>query len=182
MDKMVNDILKRIKSILGFKTDIELSSYLEVTPQSISKWKKRESLDYELLINKLPDDIDLNWLFRGKNIDVIEIPISKMQNVEYNPGFNWKDTQDHYGRAVSDYNKLYKEYERVISIVENYKSVHDILTDKIETLKIENLKFKSQIDILQETIMKMNAFYTQDEEELSEMSVKKVPENNPEYK
>jgi len=61
-----------MKTILGFKSDIELSSYLGTTPQSISKWKKRNSLDYELLISKLNNKVNLNWLFYGEGEPVSE--------------------------------------------------------------------------------------------------------------
>lgn len=57
-------LLKKLKSHLGIQTNIELSRVLDVKPNTISTWKRRNSLDYELIIsicNML--DIDLNLLF-----------------------------------------------------------------------------------------------------------------------
>lgn len=145
---MANDILKRIKSILGFKTDIELSSFLDVTPQSISQWKKRNSLDYELLINKLPDDIDLNYIFRGT--------------------------------SISNDSVLETEYERAVQKNKNILNVNEILGEEIISKNKDIMKLEAKIEILQETIMKMNTFYNQ--EEVPGMPIKYVAENSPEYK
>ncbi|RNL84089.1 hypothetical protein ED312_14190 [Sinomicrobium pectinilyticum] len=57
-------LLKKLKNHLGIQTNIELSRVLDVKPNTISTWKRRNSLDYELIIsicNML--DIDLNALF-----------------------------------------------------------------------------------------------------------------------
>ncbi|SFW38102.1 Bacteriophage CI repressor helix-turn-helix domain-containing protein [Sinomicrobium oceani] len=60
-------LLKKLKSHLGIHTNIELSRVLDVKPNTISTWKRRNSLDYELIIsicNML--DIDLNTLFSNE--------------------------------------------------------------------------------------------------------------------
>ncbi|RAV29676.1 helix-turn-helix domain-containing protein [Sinomicrobium soli] len=57
-------LLKKLKNYLGINTNIELSRILDVKPNTISTWKRRNSLDYELIIsicNMM--DIDLNVLF-----------------------------------------------------------------------------------------------------------------------
>lgn len=57
-------VLKKIKKILGVKTDLELSEILGVKPNTISSWKKRNSLQYESLINLCKEHkINLNDLF-----------------------------------------------------------------------------------------------------------------------
>lgn len=57
-------VLKRLKKILGIKTDLQLSILLDVKPNTISSWKKRDSLQYESLIAICQENkIDLNALF-----------------------------------------------------------------------------------------------------------------------
>lgn len=49
---------------MGIKTDLQLADILDVKPNTISSWKKRDSLQYEGLIALCKDHkIDLNELF-----------------------------------------------------------------------------------------------------------------------
>lgn len=59
-----NDVLNRMKKLLRVKTDLELSKLLDVRPNTLSTWKKRDSLDYSTIIElcKLYK-IDLNQVF-----------------------------------------------------------------------------------------------------------------------
>lgn len=57
-------VIKKLKKMLGIKTDLELSRILEVKPNTISSWKKRNSLQYDSLIALCKEHkIDLNELF-----------------------------------------------------------------------------------------------------------------------
>lgn len=57
-------VIKKLKRLLGIKTDLELSNILDVKPNTISSWKKRNSLQYEGLIELCKERrIDLNELF-----------------------------------------------------------------------------------------------------------------------
>ncbi len=57
-------VIKKLKRMLGIKTDLELSNILDVKPNTISSWKKRNSLQYEGLIELCKvRRIDLNELF-----------------------------------------------------------------------------------------------------------------------
>jgi|GEM_PF-550536 len=63
-----NDVINRLKSLLKLKTDIQLSEFLNIKPNTISTWKKRNSLDYETVIS-ICDlyELDLNEVFLNKN-------------------------------------------------------------------------------------------------------------------
>lgn len=67
MENIVNvrEILERIKELKGFRTQVEVAKFLEVTKGTISNWLIRNSSDFPLLINKLPE-VNLNWLLAGK--------------------------------------------------------------------------------------------------------------------
>lgn len=58
------DILQNVKYYFGFKTNLELARFLGVKPNTISTWKKRNSLDYYrlIVICKL-HNVDFNKLF-----------------------------------------------------------------------------------------------------------------------
>ena len=57
-------VLKKLKKALKINTDIQLSEFLQVKPNTISTWKKRNSLDFNAIIaiSELYE-IDLNELF-----------------------------------------------------------------------------------------------------------------------
>lgn len=67
MENIVNvkEILERIKELKGFRTQVEVAKFLEVTKGTISNWLIRNSSDFPLLISKLPE-VNLNWLLAGK--------------------------------------------------------------------------------------------------------------------
>lgn len=63
-----NLILKKLKKSLKINTDIQLSEILNVKPNTISTWKKRNSLDYSCLISICQlYEIDLNYIFSNEN-------------------------------------------------------------------------------------------------------------------
>jgi len=61
-------ILDRIKIIYQIPTDKELARFLEVKSGTISAWRSRNSINYELIFNKC-DNVDFNWLFNTSNIE-----------------------------------------------------------------------------------------------------------------
>ncbi len=63
MDKSL--IIKEIKKHLNFNKDGELANYLGVSQNTISSWKSRNTINYDLIISKC-DFINANWLLTGK--------------------------------------------------------------------------------------------------------------------
>ena len=63
MDKSL--IINKIKEEKKFKTDADLASYLGIAPNTLSNWRVRNTLDYDLIISKW-EDINANWLITGK--------------------------------------------------------------------------------------------------------------------
>jgi len=64
--QFVDYFITRLKSALNLSTDVVLSEYLGVTPQSISNWKARNSIQYDIVFTKcVPFGINLHWLITG---------------------------------------------------------------------------------------------------------------------
>lgn len=57
-------ILKELREHLGYNTDTEFATFLGIAQNTISGWKSRNTLDYDLIIQKV-DNINANWLLRG---------------------------------------------------------------------------------------------------------------------
>ncbi|TSE08755.1 helix-turn-helix domain-containing protein [Aquimarina algiphila] len=64
-------ILDRLKELLEIDSDFSLSEYLGVKANTISSWKKRNSLDYSLIIAKCEhESFDLNYVFLNSSKDL----------------------------------------------------------------------------------------------------------------
>lgn len=80
MDKTL--IISRIKIEKKFNSDKELSDFLGITPQSLSTWKSRNSIDYDLVFAKC-EEYSPTWLLTGKGqkfldkTDTVETKIGK---------------------------------------------------------------------------------------------------------
>jgi len=57
-------IISRIKTAFFLKNDAELSSFLGISPQNLSNWKKRNSIDWDLVFTKC-EILNYNWLVNG---------------------------------------------------------------------------------------------------------------------
>jgi len=91
---------------LNFQKDVELADFLGIAQNTISAWKKRDSMNYDLLFSKcLPYNIDLNWLIYGKLMPhkIKENPELLLQSV---------------GRDEVDAVENLNEEEKVVTIVE----------------------------------------------------------------
>lgn len=65
--KKSQDVLARLKQITGTKTDASLSSALNISPQTLSSWKGRDSTPYSICIDIAETrGISLDWLLLGE--------------------------------------------------------------------------------------------------------------------
>lgn len=65
----INLILDKLSKAIGVNTDTELANVLGVKQNTVSSWRSRGSIDFALIISKC-DDIDLNWLFNERDINL----------------------------------------------------------------------------------------------------------------
>ena len=68
MDTMLDvaGIVRRAKEAIGVTKDNELAAFLGVSRATVSNWVARNSIDFPLLLDKLKDEVDYNWLLLGK--------------------------------------------------------------------------------------------------------------------
>jgi hypothetical protein len=60
-------VLARLKQITGTKTDASLSTALQISPQTLSSWKGRDSTPYSLCVEIAQTrGISLDWLLLGE--------------------------------------------------------------------------------------------------------------------
>lgn len=51
---------------LNLKRDSELAEFLGVSRATVTNWAARNSIDFRLLLDKLGNTVDYNWLLLGK--------------------------------------------------------------------------------------------------------------------
>ncbi|WP_191628076.1 helix-turn-helix domain-containing protein [Pseudomonas fluorescens] len=60
-------VLARLKQVTGTKTDASLSSALQISPQTLSSWRGRDSTPYSLCVEiAQARGISLDWLLLGE--------------------------------------------------------------------------------------------------------------------
>lgn len=85
MTKKFELLFNRIKKATDSKTDKELCEFLDLNKSTLSMWKKREKVDYELLFTKI-EQTNFHWLITG---------VGKMSTTELDKE-NKKDDKDQY--------------------------------------------------------------------------------------
>lgn len=73
------NILKRAKIIYKTEKDKDFSEATGIPQKTLSAWKARNKVQYDDLIRVLPQDVDLNYLFKGEPLKVIA-PIAEIGN------------------------------------------------------------------------------------------------------
>lgn len=68
----VERLFDKLKAFYGVEQNLELAEILQVSSSRLSNWKRRGSVDYEVIISHcVANNIDLNSLFCDDNIKVI---------------------------------------------------------------------------------------------------------------
>lgn len=132
VDKSI--IINELKKYLNINTDTKFAEFLGIKQNTISSWKSRNSLDYDLIISKC-DKINANWLITGKGEMLIDK--EKTTSTENLIKENLKDRCKSLEESVR---LLKKENELLKKIID--------LTDRIYFL--ENSKHKSKNDQINE--------------------------------
>ena len=85
-------ILNKIKSYKGFRSDAEFARFLEISPQGLASWHKRNSFDINKIEDKIPE-LNTTWLLTGEG-DMLK-HIEESKTTEPQPG----DKAPYQGRA-----------------------------------------------------------------------------------
>lgn len=73
-------ILNELKKFYNFKKELDFANFLEIKPQTLSSWYKRNTFDIELIFAKCKE-INADWLFTGKG-EMLRIETGKMKSEE----------------------------------------------------------------------------------------------------
>lgn len=60
-----SEILERLKQVLNITTDVELANTLGIKKTTLSNWKTRNTIDYNLVFS-ICEQINIDWLVLGR--------------------------------------------------------------------------------------------------------------------
>ena len=139
MDKSL--IINLIKLHLGIKTDSEFAEFLGVKQPAISNWRRRNTIDYELIITKC-NDINANWLLTGKG-EMLDHPHNEATH-------NINSSNNTYINGVGD-NSQDKTNEKNI-----YNEMIITQRELIDSLKEQITQYRKEIEYLRQIIKDCN--------------------------
>jgi hypothetical protein len=113
MDKSL--ILNRIKDHYNFKSDAEFARFLNITPQTLANWHRRNTFDYDIVYTKC-EDIDPDWLFSGKEPMLRE---EKFHNDGLSASFT-QEVNESREKIIEMNRSMQKEIERLIGLIESF--------------------------------------------------------------
>ncbi|EJD6368836.1 helix-turn-helix domain-containing protein [Providencia huaxiensis] len=65
--KEIEIIIDRLKSVFNVTTDSALCRALDVSPQTLSSWKLRDSIPYAICVDiSIKQNVSLDWLLLGR--------------------------------------------------------------------------------------------------------------------
>lgn len=122
---IVNDVINRLKTALNADSDASLCKLINIAPPVLSNWRRRNSIDYELIITVCElNKLDLNNIFVGiKEKSVLKEPKTEYTNSVTSLPLIPIDAIAGYGNANSD--EAYLESEKYI--VPEFKNKADFL-------------------------------------------------------
>ncbi|MCT2563978.1 LexA family transcriptional regulator [Chryseobacterium herbae] len=85
-------IIDKIKTRLGFEKDKELADFLDIKPNTLANWRKRNMLDYQLIFTKC-EWIDGNFLFTGSGSIERQTKINNYKDIDITTSFEHKVPQ-----------------------------------------------------------------------------------------
>jgi phosphoglycerate-specific signal transduction histidine kinase len=100
-------VINQILHAYSLKTDKQLAETLGISKQTVYAWKKRNTLDFQLLFEKLPD-IDANFLLSGQG------PVKRTENIQVLQDPNTKNDHEQCASCI-DKDEVIKALKQTIS-------------------------------------------------------------------
>lgn len=125
MNREATEILNDIANFYGLTKDREIAEKLSISATTLSNWKRRNTYDINVIVERCPD-LDINNLLRGLSLNA--------------------NSDKH--QATPKNNNNYQSVGAISKIIEEKDRVIIQLAEKIGTLKQELKQIKAERDNL----------------------------------
>ncbi len=152
-----NLILKKLKKTLKIATDIELSKILNVKPNTISSWKKRNTVDYNTIISICElYEIDLNSIFfNQKSKNTLDYSSCKTPLVSSELQFQYCIDKEGLIESLPVYHFPFIKSDNTILFQVSSNNMHPLIKSNsfvvCESIKIDEIKDNSLVAITSQT-------------------------------
>ena len=89
----VTEIIERVKFVHGIKKDYDLAKMLDLKQNTISNWRKRESIDL-VKIFSICDGVDKDWILYGEGEPYPDPDIETVKIVQMLKGMTKEQKRD----------------------------------------------------------------------------------------
>ena len=118
----INEILNRLYKMLEISKDKEFSKMYDIKPSTISSWKKRSSIPYELITEiAQKENFSLDYIFKGiEDIENEEIKEKTNKSIDeiINKTLDVKYITERFNITVDDFNDWKINKPELIKIIE----------------------------------------------------------------
>jgi hypothetical protein len=112
------EIISRIKDHYNIRSDVDFAEYLGIATTTLSSWKSRDSLDYDLIYAKCVG-INANWLLSGCGEMMIkhhsDIETSSIKTEDNNKNKYISQLEDENKRLIADNKKKQETIDHLIN-------------------------------------------------------------------
>jgi len=122
--KVVRAAIERIKEHLNLKTDIQLSEFLGLSSNTLNMWKRRGTLDLQLIYSKVPN-ISLDWVLNGvgessiKQTSVLNSAVADIKHTAQRMATDpFRDVMKYVNQPVEEYGS---PAEEILTSDEKYR-------------------------------------------------------------
>lgn len=151
------EILENIKDLYQLKTDTALAKFLGIASTTLSSWKSRDSLDYDLVFAKCVG-VDLNALINGEKMNG-QNERAKSTGISYNlNGQNdgqlkneepdWSDAKFNADFSATTTNKPSQECQACIEKDNTIVALWELIKAKSEIIKAKDEVIASKDEII----------------------------------
>lgn len=150
-------IINKLSEYYCNGNDSEFARKLGITPQTLSNWKARNTIDYDLIYTKC-ENLNADWLLSGNGKMVkMEYDISVKSSILEEPkveyGTNWKDR---YIQLQEEVMQLQKKIIQMQEEQNAIKSINENITEE-DYIKLTASKIRNSaiVDLSPEEIQKL---------------------------
>lgn len=118
-------IISMLKDAFNLKNDVEFAAFLGIATTTLSSWKSRDSLDYDLIYAKCVG-IDANWLLSGDG-EMMRKPPG--HSVAASPKAEYVSKEKYLMRLENENKRLIADNERKQELINSFMS-GDIIIQK----------------------------------------------------
>lgn len=144
-------IINKIISSYNFKNDKEFADFLEIKPQTLSSWRSRNMIDYDLIFAKCVD-IDMNFVFTGEGSIRKDIPLDK-KDIPFDKFYQTSQVAEEQSQYSLQIDQIKPLKDEITSLVQKIADKDLFIQDLRYTIQLQKEIIDSGRNVFQSQTM-----------------------------